>query len=365
MKNLIKISTAVLLIFILSAQRLVAWGPEGHAMVGRIAMKFLKPDVRENVLKLLGNMSVDTAANWMDIMKSNQEYEFMRSWHYLDFPKDQPYQATNQDNIVNRLILTDNELKHKSILCEEQVRFDLLVLMHLMGDLHMPLHTGYDDDLGGNKVMVQYDTMKTHNLHRFWDEDIIRLTNITVEDCLLTLKNNEADSQIVDYVKWMKESRSLLGQVYDYPGFTITEGYLKKNKAVVERQLLLAGLRLATILNRLFYSPAPVINTQLLAPEYKNGIDIKDAMKNLGKTVTICSRVFGIRTTDKITQIFMGDKSPDVLFTIVIFASSYPKFQTHPVENYKDKNICVKGKVQEYRGKPQIIVESPEDIIIK
>ena len=64
-------------------------------------------------------------------------------------------------------------------MCDEQVKMDLYILLHLMRDLHMPLRTGYDDDLGGNKVIVQFDTLKNHNLHRFWDEDIIRLTEIT------------------------------------------------------------------------------------------------------------------------------------------------------------------------------------------
>ncbi len=128
-------------------------------------------------------MSINTAANWMDIMKSNANYDFMRSWHYVDFPKGQAYINLNNDNILNRLILTYNELQHKKVLCVAQIRTDLYILLHLMGDLHMPLHTGYDDDLGGNKIMVQYDTLKTHNLHRFWDEDIIGLTGITDADC--------------------------------------------------------------------------------------------------------------------------------------------------------------------------------------
>jgi S1/P1 Nuclease len=185
----------------LISQRSIAWGPEGHAIVGRLAMRFVKEDVRQNILSILGNnMSIDTAANWMDIMKSNADYDFMRTWHYLDFPKGQQYQPSNNENILNRLILTYSELQHKKTLCSEQIITDLFILLHLMGDLHMPLHTGYDDDLGGNQRIVQYDTIKTHNLHRFWDEDIIKLTNITDEDCMKYYSSSLDTLKAVDFL---------------------------------------------------------------------------------------------------------------------------------------------------------------------
>ncbi|MEP6713403.1 MAG: S1/P1 nuclease, partial [Ferruginibacter sp.] len=228
-------------LFCLTPQRAKAWGPEGHAIVGRIAMRFITPEVRKNILSLLAGMSIDTAANWMDIMKSNPDYDFMRSWHYIDYAKDKSYQSSNDENLLNRLLITFNELQHKNTLCTEQVKTDLLILLHLVGDLHMPLHTGYDDDLGGNKRIVQYDTMKTHNLHRFWDEDIIRLTNITDESSLKLSGTSIDTTTKIDFVSWMNESRSLLPQVYDFSGFILSETYLQKNKLIVERQLLFAG----------------------------------------------------------------------------------------------------------------------------
>ncbi len=339
-----------------------AWGPEGHAIVGRLAMRFVHDDVRKNILALLGNMSIDTAANWMDIMKSNPDYDFMRSWHYIDYAKEKVYQPFNDDNIINRLLISFNELNHKNTLCTEQIRTDLLILLHLMGDLHMPLHTGYDDDLGGNKVIVQYDTLKTHNLHRFWDEDIIRLTNITEEGVLRSFGNSTDSLSKIDFVRWMHDSRSLLPQVYDFPDFTLSEAYLQKNKLVVERQLFLAGLRLATLLNSLFKDPAPTLNFKALTAKYKNGIDINEAKNYIGKTVTVCANVYNIRSTDKITQISLGERGAAPALTVIIFGSSYSNFTIPPAELYKDKNICVKGKVSEYQGKMQIVVEKPGEV---
>ena len=101
-----------LIVFVLlttsSFQQAFAWGPEGHAIVGKLAMHFMKKDARESILKVLNGMPMDTAANWMDIMKSNADYDFMRSWHYLDFDKGKTYTPFLDDNILNRFTLTFN-----------------------------------------------------------------------------------------------------------------------------------------------------------------------------------------------------------------------------------------------------------------
>lgn len=230
-----KLIIFVLLISSTHLNKLFAWGPEGHAIVGRLAMRFVKDDVRQNILSILGDkMSIDTAANWMDIVKSNSDYDFMRPWHYYDFPKGQQYQPDNQENIVNRLLLTYKELQHKKTLCSDQIKTDLLILLHLMGDLHNPLHTGYEDDLGGNKRIIQYDTIKTHNLHTFWDVDIIQFSKIKDKDCLKYLTDASLDTmKNVDFVGWMQDSRSLLDQVYGFSGFELNKNYLYKNSVVV------------------------------------------------------------------------------------------------------------------------------------
>ncbi len=362
---MLKLLRTLLFVFLLSLslQKSFAWGPEGHAIVGRIAMKYVQDDVRKNILEVLGRMSVDTAANWMDIVKSNTDYDFMRSWHYLDFPKGQVYTPTTNDNIINRLLISYNELGHKNTLCADQVRTDLLILLHLMGDLHMPLHTGYEDDLGGNKVIIQYDTMTTHNLHRFWDEDIIALTKITDADCISHMRSLGADTiNSVDFVQWFNSSRSLLGNVYDFQGFTLDKAYLAKNKLLVEKQLLLAGMRLAAVLNKLFYSAAPPVDFAVLTAKYKNGLNVEESINNIGKKVTVCSKVYSIRASASITQINIGGKFPNTPLTVVIFGKSYENFKMAPEEMYKDKNICVKGIIEEYKGKAQIVVEKPEDI---
>ncbi|MBI1780283.1 MAG: S1/P1 nuclease, partial [Sphingobacteriales bacterium] len=343
----------VFLLLLLVPRKSKAWGPDGHTIVVQLAMQFVKPDVKQNVQNLLDTMSLNTAANWMDIMRSNSDYDYMKPWHYIDFPADKEYAPSLDENIVNRLVLTFNELRHKRTLPGEQVKTDLLILFHLMGDLHQPLHTGYDDDLGGNKVAVQYDTLKT-NLHHFWDEDIIRYRKITFVDCM-ALYNTYGGKKIdsIDGIhpgKWMKETRSFLGKVYPKQGFIVDDKYLNESKIIIQKQLLIAGLRLADMLNKLFVSESPTLNMKDVAARYENGVDAKDAVQYIGKKVTACSRVYGIKSLDNVTFINAGDKYPNSPLTIVIFAKDRKNFLPSIEELYNDKNICVKGEVVEYKG---------------
>jgi len=80
------------------------------------------------------------------------------------------------------------------------------------------------------------------------------------------------------------------------------------------------------------------------------------------KKVTICAHVFNIRSTPAITQITVGEKFPNNPLTIIIFAKNYPNFSQTPEVLYKEKNICVTGKIETFRGKAQIIVEEESDV---
>jgi hypothetical protein len=80
----------------------------------------------------------------------------MKPWHYIKIPKGQDYHPTNEDDIATHLIRVMRELQHKDVLCAEQLKMDLLILFHLMGDFHQSLHAGYGEDKGGNSVQVTW-----------------------------------------------------------------------------------------------------------------------------------------------------------------------------------------------------------------
>jgi len=85
----------------------------------------------------------------------------------------------------------------------------------------------------------------------------------------------------------------------------------------------------------------------------------------IGKRVTVCSEVYGIKTTDKVTFINVGAKYPNAPLTIVIFKKDLDaNFTTSPEKLYGNQPICVTGVVKDYKGKTEIIVSSPEEIIV-
>jgi hypothetical protein len=156
---------------------------------------------------------------------------------------------------VTKLELSISELKRKPRLSVRDMKSNLELLFHLVGDLHMPLHVGYGSDKGGNTVSVSI-LGRQSNLHRVWDSDIIEAKKITAEDCL-KLISAYSPSELktirkIDVIAWMTESRALLDAVYDFKGDVIDTDYINKNAPVIAKQLARAGLRLAAVLNETF-----------------------------------------------------------------------------------------------------------------
>lgn len=86
-----------------------------------------------------------------------------------------------------------------------------------------------------------------------------------------------------------------------------------------------------------------------------------------GKTVTVCGKVadtFVTKSEKKITHLNFGYGYPNQTFSVTIFSSDLPKFSYIPAEFLKEKNVCVTGKVKIYGGKPEIVVNSEEQLKI-
>jgi hypothetical protein len=340
-----------------------AWGPKGHALVGQIAWHFLSQSGRQNVQKYLGDMPVDVAANWMDSMRSNYEYDFMKPWHFVNFEKGAAYSPTPEENILNRITYSFNELQHKQLLCSDQVNFDILVLMHLVGDIHQPLHAGYGDDKGGNARQVEYLGSVKTNLHHIWDENLVDRPGVTLES-ILQLQQQLTTAQLPNpksfkFTDWMNESRSLADVAYDFPDYRLDEAYAQKGEAIVKTRLLYAGIRLAAMLDKLFATVEVAV-----APPWPKSITAQDAINHIDKNVTVCSKVYGVKATGKVTFINVGARFPNSPLTLVIFEKDRANFKGSLEDLYADKNICVRGKVVEYKGKAEIIITQPEEITV-
>jgi hypothetical protein len=235
----------------------MAWGAAGHKIVAKIAFSQLNAAEKDSLTKYLRGASIEEASVWMDEIKSDKSYDYQKPYHYINLDKDSAFHASDTANIVWELKRVVAELKDRQKYSKEKIEIDFKILMHLMGDLHQPLHVGYAKDIGGNSVQVFYNQSPT-NLHRVWDTEIIQdaVLGQPLDWSKLSQFSKEDLTRIrhIDFEAWMNESRSLLDTVYNYKGNDLKHKYMEQNAPIVERQLLLGGIRLAAVLKYIFQS---------------------------------------------------------------------------------------------------------------
>ena len=241
----------LLLVSMTLPKQAAAWGEKGHNIVAEIAFSLLDQTTRDAVSQRLGTTTIEKASTWMDEMRSDHSYDYMKPWHYVNIAKGSDYTATTDDNIINALNNTISKLKKDHSTDNEDVKKEIMVLFHLVGDFHQPLHVGYATDKGGNTVKVKYLDREA-NLHWVWDSEIIKTEGITLENCMQVMarmkKEDIARLKDTKIEKWVAEPRALLGNVYDFQNNVIDQSYADKNKPVIEKQVVVAGIRLAAVL---------------------------------------------------------------------------------------------------------------------
>ena len=169
--------TVVAMLLMMQAAPVRAWGPLGHRLTGRLAEEHLTPKARAAVAELLEpGESMAEASTWAD--EHRRDIKGSGTWHYVDVPLDQDRyddrfagDAPEKGNIVPKIREFRAVLKDRSRPLEER-RVALRFLIHLVEDLHMPLHVGDNHDRGGNDTQVRFFDQGT-NMHRLWDGDMI------------------------------------------------------------------------------------------------------------------------------------------------------------------------------------------------
>jgi hypothetical protein len=245
---------ALLIISIILPLKSFAWGKQGHSIVAEVAFNYLDANTKSNLLKYLEGMSIEDASNWMDDMRDDHSYDYMKPYHYVNFEKGSIVKVNPGNNLLSVLTTTINDLKNYKSFTKEEIKTKLCILFHLIGDLHQPLHVGYGDDKGGNTMQINYNGYGT-NLHSFFDSGIIKAKNITLQDCLKSNKFTSTEIKNIQYInvsEWATQSRSNLDGIYNFSGHKVSDDYVNANVTVIENQLLKAGLRLASVLNEIF-----------------------------------------------------------------------------------------------------------------
>ena len=242
----------------------MAWGQLGHRIVGEIAYAHLTPKARVAVNKILGNEGMAMASNWPDFVKADTAYNYLFSWHYINF-KDSMSQI-EMNNYLKTDTATDAYTKINflvaqlkiSNLDERKKLMYLRLLIHIVGDVHQPLHVAKEEDRGGNKIKVLWFNQPA-NLHSIWDDKLIEGQQLSY-----TEYSNAIDHTTPMQVKmlqeqpmwlWFYHSNQIATSIYEeikQPDQKLSYRYNYDHIATVNNQLLEGGVHLAGLLNQIF-----------------------------------------------------------------------------------------------------------------
>lgn len=268
MKKITIISIAAALL--LNCLSTFAWGPVGHDVVASIAEKHLTKKTKKALDKILDGKSIVYYSSWMDNIQNSPNwkdgYDKTQTWHYANVDKGLTYQTMKKNengDVVTALNYLTKDLKENFDNLSDSLKADhVKMIVHLVGDLHCPMHAGRLSDRGGNGVRVKWFGQNT-SLHSVWDSKIVEsarkwhytewteqldrkdkkyrqsVTQGTIEDWFMKTVENSAG--IYEYVENMEQEMPNLSYqyVYDY-------------SPLLEESLLLGGYRLAHVLNSIF-----------------------------------------------------------------------------------------------------------------
>lgn len=237
-----------------------SWGQKGHDVTCAIAQKHLTRKAEKKISAILDGKSIVYWANWMDNASHTPEYQYTSTWHYKNIDADETFE-TAQINKDGDVLIAVNEqiaaLKSGKLNKEEQA-LALKFLVHLVGDMHCPMHMGHKSDRGGNKWQVQFFG-RGSNLHKIWDSEVIESARKwtysewteQIDRC-----SKEQVSKIMegDPNTWGKQTYQLSTKLYESTpqGAKLSYDYVNEWSEMLEQQLLNGGIRLAAVLNDIF-----------------------------------------------------------------------------------------------------------------
>jgi nuclease S1 len=258
-----------LLIIIQSATTASAWGPLGHRLTGRLAERHLNPKARAAIMALLEpGESLADASLWAD--DHRRDVKGSGPWHYVDVPLDQErYDDKFSGPEPEKGYIVPKIREFRAILKDParplaERRLALRFLIHLVEDLHMPLHVGDNHDRGGNDTQVQFFDQGS-NMHRVWDSNIIERAEHDQDRWfadLIAMDTEEARTKVMGGTveDWATESLLLARRAYQDPatgqkiksGHKLADAYQAANLPLARERLYRAGIRLAMLLNQEF-----------------------------------------------------------------------------------------------------------------
>jgi hypothetical protein len=273
--------TFIAALTLMSSSAVFAWGNTGHRVVGEVATRFLEIEVRVKAHKILKGESLARVSTWPDEIKSEPTtYSHTFNWHYTTWQTDDHDHSEHEESASTGLLLKSindqTAVLRDPKASDEQKAFALRFLVHLIGDIHQPLHVGNGTDQGGNWCKVTFHK-KAYNLHALWDEGMIDFTNLSYTELAKFVSEGRTIEEIKlartgTVVDWARESKEIVPTLYPAnvvqpPEPMSTRTYCQKEvkpeempklayeysyrfMPIIEKRLYLAGVRLAQILNQ-------------------------------------------------------------------------------------------------------------------
>jgi hypothetical protein len=267
-------------VLLVSAAPALAWGEYAHRLIAGIATANMTPAARAEVRRILARgASVDTptcalrtiedASVWPDCVRSlGDRYASGAAWHYQNIDVCQPFDINAKcpdgncvtAQIPRQLAIAADRRASPAARAEA-----LALVVHLVGDMHQPLHIGDKHDRGGNDVVAAYGAKAPArmNLHRIWDSDLAE--RALTEPPAITpratgQRHSLASGSVADWAResWDVSRTIAYPELKNYPDTCpagskqragIDAGYIKTATPAVRLQVERAGVRLAMLLN--------------------------------------------------------------------------------------------------------------------
>jgi len=253
-----------IVVFCFSFPSMAWWGSTGHRVVGEIAESYLTPKTKIAIREILGTESLAMASNWADFIKSDSAFNYLSPWHYINIKgglnHDEFQKLLQTDTAADaytKLNFLIQELKNKQLAKDKKLMY-LRLLIHIVGDIHQPLHVGHLEDMGGNRIRVLWFSDST-NLHSIWDDKLIEFQKLSYTEYTNAI-NHIQKKQIITWqkqpvIEWFFESYQVAGKLYNeitQPHQKLSYRYNFDHVEVLNQRLLKAGIRLAGLLNEIF-----------------------------------------------------------------------------------------------------------------
>lgn len=263
--------TAIFVAGIFGSLQAWSWGALAHKASAKVAWRFLDKATQTKVTELLNGGTLSDASVWPDAARANQEWKFTIWYHfekapdnytYLDNLRRQDDKTRRLGGLLEALYVGEDTLKDPtaSKLDKENA---LKFVVHFVGDIHQPLHTGRVEDMSGNRIPVKWLGFDT-NLHSVWDSQMIYLAyknqfsdqaadqSQVYADALMTKFKDlrPTPEMFVKYDDWMHESMLPRADAYAYKDES-EQSYTNRFIDVVDKRVYLAGLRIAFMMKRL------------------------------------------------------------------------------------------------------------------